>query len=361
MRQLSATVGALFLVLTCVSADRVHAADIRLLEPDRTDRLLNGSIDIETIMDLGNNMGDDGKIICNVSLQGPIDVGDLQKLQTVIKDGHFDVTNSPRVCLNSTGGNYLEGVRITEFLMDEGIGTALLPNTDCESACAIVFMGGTGHLIAPLNRFMHPSSTLGFHAPFLDMSGMEGLPVTTKAEKLAENYNQGVEAVRKLVIISENDRARFPSGLLVEMLGKKPTEKYAIDTVGKAIRYRIGLFDAVMPPMNPAAFCNVCTNYFYGADEGYGAHGKDPLCIPNIANIAPKRFPTGYRLEFDAAPRGGTCVIDVEQSGQATKGWYLRPTSPSSDFGSGHSELSVRLAYWFLYPPDTFLSALVRR
>jgi hypothetical protein len=207
---------------------------------------------------------------------------------------------------------------------------------------------------------MHPSSQLAFHAPFYDVEGMEDLPVNTQAAKLAENYADGVAAVQRLVVLALNDRFRFPTEQLQEMLKKKPKEFYVIDTVGKAIRYRINLFDAVVPATSASAFCNVCANYYYGARESYGTRGQYRLCIPAVANPSPQPFATGYRLLFEAAaPYAGDCVIDIETTAQAINSWFLIPEM-ATGFGRNASRL-VKLSYWYRHASDTPLSAIVRR
>jgi ATP-dependent protease ClpP protease subunit len=324
-------------------------------------------------MDLGNNLGDDGTIICNLKLSGRIERDkDLRNLKTAIQSAFQvptssawaivqDTAKGKRLCLDSAGGSFLEAIDIAEFLIQQHIGTALLPGTRCESACAIVFMAGTGHLwSAPLNRFMHPSSVLAFHAPFLSIEGMENLPISTRMAVLSQKYDEGVSAVARLVVLALSDRFRFPTELLVEMLRRKPTDSYVIDTVGRAIRYRIHLFGASMPPLTEAAFCNVCPNFFYGAREQYGTAGKYPICIPQVLKPERKGFAKGFRLEFDAAPRGGTCVIDVETDAGSTKGWFLRRNVlQNADFANAGGD-SVRLSYWYLYSPDTPMAQLTR-
>ena len=51
--------------------------------------------------------------------------------------------NPARLCLNSRGGSYEEGLAIAKFLTESTVGTALTPNAVCASACALVFMAGS--------------------------------------------------------------------------------------------------------------------------------------------------------------------------------------------------------------------------
>jgi len=108
------------------------------------------------------------------------------------------------------------------------------------------------------------------------------------------------------------------------MLTKGPDEEYAVDTVAKAIRYRIFLYGVRQPSFTDATFCNACTNHYYGVREKYGTRGQYRHCLDVVAKPQRQSYPQGIRLIFDAAaPRGGDCVIDLVQSGGKLRNWYL--------------------------------------
>ena len=53
-----------------------------------------------------------------------------------------------------------------------------------------------------------------------------------------------------------NEVKRFPPELLAEMLEKGPNQVFSIDTVGKAIRFRVHLYGArANPTIDKRAFC----------------------------------------------------------------------------------------------------------
>jgi hypothetical protein len=332
-----------------------RGADIQILQLQKFDGLNNGSIDLD--ISTGDNIADEGPIVCNLRLVGTIAAGDLEKLQKAIPQDRPDAyLNVVRLCLNSTGGSFEEGLKIVQYLTEASIGTALEPKAVCASACSLVFMGGSYPWKGQLNRFMHPSSTLAFHAPYLT----DVPPGLDRAQFMPLAYRQAVEAVQSLMRLAQSQvKNFFPSELLTEMLAKGPTETYAIDTVGKAIRYRIHLYDARRPEFTEATFCNACTNYYYGALESYGARGSTPICA---AGIKPTRrnFALGFRLEYDAAPRGGSCVVDVEVARQVVKGWWLQSDSVTKK-QFGRELAGFEFAYWYLYPPDTPLTELIQQ
>lgn len=331
----------LAMAISLLPTTRLSAAYIRVVQLTHIDRAHNGSIDLDVYM--GSNLHDGATIHCNVALDGPIVVGDFDQLSRLVKTNQY-----PRLCLNSPGGSYDEALRIIQLLINESVGTALQANAVCASACALIFMAGSAPWKGRLNRFMHPSSTLAFHAPYLAGQGGEryGGP------DLATAFQAGIRAISKLMNVAETTVPNFfPNELLREMLDKGPSETYAIDTVGKVIRYRIHLFDARGPvPLTEATFCNACANIFFGARE----NSVGGLCA--LSGRQP--FPQGLRLEFDAAPRGGSCLIDLEMSAGTINAWYLHQHATTDRFGGKSAALA--LAYWYLYSADTPLVSLPR-
>lgn len=115
---------------------------------------------------------------CQLSISRDIKKGDFKKFVSMAK--LFDVKT---VCLNSPGGSWIEGVNISEYLMDNFIGTYIVENAECFSACALIFLGGARIGLQPKyngngfekvkyrfpDRTMHVKSKVGFHAPFLSL------------------------------------------------------------------------------------------------------------------------------------------------------------------------------------------------
>lgn len=347
-RTLRSCMLALILV---VSSTCANAAIVRVVNTQTLDGANNGSIDLDITMH--NNIADDAVITCNIRLTGDIEAGDLNKLKSAISS--FQDFSEPRLCLNSPGGSYAEALAIVDLLAEKTVGTALEPKAQCVSACAIIFMGGTAAWKGQLNRFMHTSSTLAFHSPNIAGANAHA----ADQQLISRAYAEGIKAVRRLIEIGRRRVPNFfPNELLEEMLIKGADELYAVDTVGKVIRYRIHLYGAVAPRFDERAFCNACANHFFGATET-SAQGDGKVCVDNVA-LKPERhrFSSGIRFLFDgAAPRGGGCVIDVAQSGGRVTAWYLNtePNYPPKNF-AGVETLSF--SYWYLYPANTMLHTL---
>ncbi|ODT82521.1 MAG: hypothetical protein ABS76_07850 [Pelagibacterium sp. SCN 64-44] len=79
--------------------------------------------------------------------------------------------NCAVVSLHSPGGNYIEGLRLARLLRERAVATVVRANSECYSACAFAFLGGSGYssqagVGAYNDRFIEPRGILGFHAPY---------------------------------------------------------------------------------------------------------------------------------------------------------------------------------------------------
>lgn len=342
---------ACFALIGALVAPAALAARLEIIEGERFDEQTSGSIDVDS--GLGNNLRNDTEIICNVMLEGDIEDGDLERLKQALgtlKRKHPDKT--PRLCLSSPGGSYSEGLAIARHLIEEAVGTAVPAGAGCYSACSVIFMGGSFPWKGEINRFLHVGGDVGFHAPFIP-----SLPDRRYSEaELRLYFDGGVSSITELMKIGVgNEVKRFPPELLAEMLQQGPSQLFAIDTVGKAIRFRVSLYGASAPPaVDERSLCNACVNMKYGAYERYGAGGDSDLC-KSPGRIERRRHPKGLRIVYEVAPRGGSCQIDVAQDGLTVTGWMYQPDL------QGEWWEGLELSYWFLYPPNTPLAALSRR
>lgn len=325
------------------------AAEVSVVQLEVFDNLSNLSIDVDT--GLGFNLAPDGEIRCNYFLNGPIEDGDLDRLKALIKpfsDKSRDASQVPRVCLNSPGGSYPEGLAISKFFMEENVGTAVPAGAICYSACSLMFMGGSYPWKGELNRFLHVTGDVGFHAPYFTVKSDKPF----NGAQISEAFSLGVAGIRELMSLGVGNKVqRFPPELMAEMLAKGKDEVFSIDTVGKAIRFRVHVYGAVpAPKIDTSSFCNACINMLYGASEDYGTGGSNDLCATE-AGIDETPFPGGKRLISDLAPRGGQCAIDVEIKSGRTQSWMF--VEADAGWRDG-----LELAHWYLRSPSTKLSSL---
>lgn len=118
------------------------------------------------------------KPVPHLHFQGPVRAGDLERIAALVaKRVACDAATLPEeggncavLTLDSGGGNYVEGLRIAHFLRENSIATWVQAGHGCYSACAMAFMGGSGHssqVGAYVDRTVEPGGVVGFHAPYL--------------------------------------------------------------------------------------------------------------------------------------------------------------------------------------------------
>lgn len=344
---------AIIVLALAVVPGSALAANIKVVEFERFDDKANGSIDVDS--GLGFNLGQDGEFICNVALEGPIVRGDLDLLKQLLaplRPDTFDHT--PRLCLDSPGGSYSEGLAIAQYLMENNVGTAIAGGAKCYSACSLIFMGGTFPWKGQINRFLHAGGVLGFHAPYIPDRNKPGeAPAMVDEGEVRAAFSDGIRAMSSFMQMGVgNEVKRIVPELMAEMMAQGPDQFFYVDTVGKAIRFRIGLFGiGRVPPVDDPGICNACVNMNYFALESYGAGEENDLC-KGLEPGRRKTFPAGVRVTNDVAPRGGECSVDlVAERGRLKQWMYLN--DERNPFGDG-----LELAYWYLYPPNAKLADL---
>lgn len=327
------------------------AAEISVIQLDRFDEQHNGSIDVD--IGIGHNLRQDGPILCNLLLEGAIERGDIDRLKALIGAPRDKANDKPpRLCLHSPGGSYSEGLAIANYLMERSIGTAVPAGGECYSACAVIFMGGTYPWKGELNRYLHVQAVLGFHAPYIPDSNDKNRIMVDEGE-VRNAFSEGIKAMSVFMQLGVGNQVkRIVPELMQEMMAQGPNDFFFVDTVGKAVRYRIHLYGIDQPSaVDAQGICNACVYMNYGGYERYGRGGDTDLCT----GIAPPRrqsFSNGARFTNDVAPRGGECSVDVAiQNGNVTS-WVYR-NDDRNGFGDG-----LELSYWYLLSSSTKIAKL---
>lgn len=211
---------------------------------------------------------------CEISLSGPIEQGDSQRLENVVNQLVESTTNPygrpMRLCLDSPGGALEEAARIATMVREWGLATRIQTGDRCLSACAWIFMLGTtdqfwGEARGEydyVDREMDAGGILGFHAPLLELG--DGPTIPTRVAQ--SGYQALVAAFAEILSLSYNpdrDRDLIDPDLLEWAMRTPPTGDsfYFIDTVDKAGRWNIRVSGVTFPsPLNEAAAENACLN-----------------------------------------------------------------------------------------------------
>lgn len=186
-------------------------------------------------------------VYCDMTLKGEITAGDVERLAEAYEQArrYPKIPGvDPKLCLDSLGGNYDEGLRLIEWLMrTRNITTVVDRGAQCYSACALLFMFGNHSfgdgMISP-RRKIHVKAKLGFHTPHIT-------PTVDSSQALlsAKAYRAGIRAIGRLLEVDWDDW--FPKTLLIEALKKEPEEFLFVDTVAKAASWDIDVIGVTQP------------------------------------------------------------------------------------------------------------------
>lgn len=211
---------------------------------------------------------EDSEIGCTHLLRGTLMPGAVDRLRGRLIGAHPNAAaGEHRICLDSPGGSFAEGVRLARFL--SGLSTGVDAGHRCESACFLAFMAGSFNRMEdrPIipDRVMHPRARLGFHAPSITTEARYFRP-----EEVASAWQIALEAVAELIRLRLDERDyAFRDELLDNLLRTGGDEMSYIETVGEAALYNITVFPVLLPfrdqlarqdPIRAdhAAFAHVC-------------------------------------------------------------------------------------------------------
>jgi hypothetical protein len=248
---------------------------------------------------------------CTHTLTGEIVEGDAARLQAeldLLPAQDHDEKNFV-LCISGPGGNLAEGLRIGEVIQANFLATYVPPNASCLSACAIAFMHGrVGFWETLMNlRVIHPTATLGFHAPRLNLPQIKG---AVPGPMVDAAYNSAIETIAALSkaassTVYDSRIALIPLSLLEAMLSTPPDEFHYVDTLHKAFLWDIEIHPAGL--VQPAGFdpevaeYELCLNADYetqtqsGGRQGYpDISANDVAMFKNYNYGRPEDLPAEY-------------------------------------------------------------------
>ncbi|MFG6572467.1 hypothetical protein ACGYLO_12740 [Sulfitobacter sp. 1A13353] len=208
---------------------------------------------------------------CDYMFTGPVEEGDAQRIEETIP-ARYD---GSRLCLDSPGGNFVEGLRMFHAIWNkDSVVTYVRSGDACYSACAIAFLGGSHVMGTGAIRFrkavIEPGAHLGFHAPRLVLE--EGSDHTSKEVEDAYAWAlKGASYLFDLTQIVEHGTRGMTSFLFSRTLATPPEDMYEIDTIGKASLSQVDVAHVPLPKITWGAMRNVCdTGYVMVSDRFSG-------------------------------------------------------------------------------------------
>ncbi|ASY71337.1 hypothetical protein [Sinorhizobium fredii] len=272
-----------------------------------------------------------GNNLCILTLDGEIVKGDLARFEalaaTEFKGFDGESTSKDTICLNSPGGDLLEGVQLAELFYKRGVGTVIDRHSECYSICAIMFMMGIaqGPEVKFVNRRMHIAGKLGFHRPFLSLDSDE--LVSTRALPIA--HDMAIEAIVKIMILANNpapwsNATMIRPDLVQLMLKHVGADLYYIDTVEKAGRFNIELFGyEPAKGLNETQAYYACENSFHwqvglvGKETDYAALSKAISYQKLVSSRQDKEGNVIYEvIGEDSGYSSASCLISLRRSEQ---------------------------------------------
>ena len=235
--------------------------------------------------------------VCDWTLQGEILAGDQKHVSETVLDGSS-------ICLNSPGGDYMEGLALFRYFAEVRIATVVQQGHRCASACAIAFMGGAEGKYGDRfpKRTLIAGAQLGFHSPFVNDADVA-------PQLLSKGVVIGIAVVAALL---RSDKYRLmPPDLTADMLETKPDDLYVIETLAKAKKLNIAV-DGISTPkaITTTMLYQACINTDPWMDKHTGPIDPKEISRRNVSDK-----PGLYRVEFGPGGFGfkamESCAVSV--------------------------------------------------
>jgi hypothetical protein len=286
--------------------------------------------------------------LCDVKLQGPIEPGDFKKFKDRLEWG-------TRLCLNSPGGSYFDGVELFEHIGGNAISTAVDAFDVCFSACAIAFMGGSVRVEASRlpNRTLHAKAKLGFHSPFF---GGNDATVPLAEDKVRLGVALGISVVAKL--IRANNFHLLPRELMADMLETPPSDMYQVNTFQRARDLDIRLVGIRAPEkITKAMLLQACFNHDPWSKDVVEAVGPDDVKGSQLGVVDKGAT---YRIIFGMFGHRmmEKCAVDVVSKPEGVRELYVE--LGSGDF-SEPGPYRETTPLWYLYPASQRIADFVQQ
>ncbi len=204
---------------------------------------------------------------CDYLFYGNVEAGDASKIDEMIPA----TASGSRLCLNSSGGDFVEGLRIFYVIWNkDSVATRVRSGDRCLSACAIGFLGGslvvgTGAIRAQ-NTVIEPGAWLGFHAPRLVLPEV-GAHSPSEVQEAYAIALLDSSYLFQLTQIKEHGAVGMSDFLFARTISTPPESMYNIDTVGKASLARVDVANVPMPELSWEGLRNVCDTAIVMTDE----------------------------------------------------------------------------------------------
>jgi ATP-dependent protease ClpP protease subunit len=285
-----------------------------------------------------------------IAIKGEISAGDHLKLLKVLGDREGDKGYLIVLELDSPGGSFDEAIQITDVMKERYLSTRIKANSQCLSACAIIFMAGNRITSGgpALTRELHARGTLGFHAPTIALAGgkFDGADLQAAYAAAIESIGGKLLAVARYRDIGW-DTPMIKSDLVNEMMLKQGSNFYYIDTVGRAAENDIDVVGAGGPADLYQHVKDACANAI--AKLYSSSVAKEEAEFPGETSKSVVKGDVIYKTVLGLAE----CKITLASYSDPTSGGGI-----DIDIRKSGGKQSTGLSRWMYWPADKKLSSL---
>ncbi|RWC41963.1 MAG: hypothetical protein EOS28_18400 [Mesorhizobium sp.] len=311
---------------------------------------------------------------CLINLSGEIVPGDFKRLQSLATaygltapatSGEASNGSDAALCLDSPGGNYVEGRLIAGFVHDYGITTRVPAGASCYSSCAFLFMAGRAHgaeTDGP-SRYLNVAGHLGFHAPYFKLADDDKFTGKDVAEMLTLSQRVIAEFIKFGSFSSEFDaKPMFSLSLLAETLGSGPNEVAQVDTVEEAVRWGVFLEGTKAGAIiDHRAAVQACLNFqAWMLDKDTDQSGIDYYNSQPLQTVRAELW--GENRTFAKIDTGGMeeqyCYVEVSQEPVSGMAICSRDGFNGVSFGDCLNDMAIWVPWYQTLPPATPITAL---
>lgn len=242
-------------------------------------------------------------------VSGLIEQGDTAKVEKLLatnkfEDGFF-AGNRAVAVLDSSGGNFHEGIELGLFFASHHVETLVTNGSVCWSACALAFMGGslTGEEgVAVNSRALVVGGKLGFHAPYLEVPDGRFSKQSVDAA-----FDVAIAVIAELA--SNAPTLGLRSSLLPTILRKGRNEVYEIRTVDDLGLFKVATRQSFVPQaLTRSMAINLCRNdYEWHYDTSAISADMPPAEVANMEFYTP---------EFGDSKRANRTVVKTAYAGE---------------------------------------------
>jgi len=312
---------------------------------------------------------------CMFELNGLILPGDADAFHRLAEQhwegfapGYSDDNADIALCLDSPGGVFQEGHKISLEIHERAIATRVTSGAECLSACALVFMAGRvrGAENDGKRRILHVDGRLGLHAPYVKMDDTKMFSGEVVNAFVPDLTGMIADFIRHASFRSVfQDRPSISLGLLAEMLATPPDAMFMIDTVERAARWGVDL-DGVRdrPAFAQADFAQLCENELAWIYDSAAANlaGEDLSYLRFQTDWKEMAFGATEFLEiFDDGLSTRACSVEVPTEPDAWVGLCLADGYTGVGLGDCDDPVepySIWVPWWHALAPDMPLGTL---